>query len=255
MAASLPRVLTAEKIKGAALVVRAQNISAEDAENMLEALAADKRLSLDEISDEILGLLAAGHETTSNTVTFALYCLAHRPQYQEPLREEVRRWLQRHGGKWDHKSLLELTLTWQVFREALRLFPTAPLNIRSNVEATSLMGYAVPKESIMVINNYAVARDPEVFPNPDEFVPERWDPSQRSQAFDILRNFGGGLRQCPGKRFAEEEGIVLIASIVAELKVHPTAALPAGQSLGSLDTTFAFTLSPTEKLSLRFEPW
>mmetsp|Transcript_28229 Transcript_28229/g.47746 ORF Transcript_28229/g.47746 Transcript_28229/m.47746 type:complete len:428 (+) Transcript_28229:110-1393(+) len=105
----------------------------------------EEGLDDNEVVDELLSLVMAGHETTANTLSFCLASLAYHPEIQMKARNEVQQVLSSNGGRFTYETLKQLPYIWQVFREALRLFPTVPVNARDADVDTELGGYFIPK--------------------------------------------------------------------------------------------------------------
>ena len=216
-----------------------------EGKSMLHFLALhESNLPVNEIIDELLSLTMAGHESklicflfqyniiifslflflisilaTANTLSFALVALALDPSIQEKARNQIRL-LESEGVQITYKKINQLSYCWAIFRETLRIFPTVPLNARMVEEDFVYGNYTIPKGSRILINNMAVCRSEKYFKDPLKFDPDRWGSDDRElRNYDITRNFGGGMRLCIGKRFAEEETILLLALILSKFKI------------------------------------
>ena len=165
------------------------------------------------VVSNLLTLIEAGHETTAKALTWTLYLLARSPEWQARVFDEVRKVA--GDGPVESVHLSELNVTQRVIKEAMRLYPPAPIMARDPSVAINLAGRTVPAGSQILIPIYAVHRhrklwdDPDLF-NPDRFLPEAETARPRSQYMP----FGGGPRVCIGQAFAMMEATVLLATFV-----------------------------------------
>jgi cytochrome P450 len=197
-----------------------------------------------EIRDQVMTLMFAGHDTSTSTVTFALYELAHHPDVVERLCAEQDRVL---GG--DHPTIdqmeRELPYLDMVVDEVLRLYPPAWIGPRRAVRDFEWGGYQVPKGAYVNYCSWASHRLPEVFPEPEAFVPERFT---RERKAALPRGayvpFGGGRRVCIGKRFGQLEVKLVTTMFLQRLRAD---ALP-GRTMTVRQMP---TLSPRGGLPMR----
>jgi cytochrome P450 len=194
--------------------------------NMISVMknAENPSLSYSEIKDEIFTIRGAGHETTSNTLSWALFLLSD-PRYCDALakvRNEVDTLIKGDIATFEELKTLKYC-TW-VFYETLRLFPTVPSFPRLSVEDCQLQGFDIPKGTMVFITQSAMNRNPAVWENPDAFCPERFEkvaeltPSKpvgvpEGHKFGFLP-FGAGPRTCIGQRLALMEGLHILAAVV-----------------------------------------
>jgi cytochrome P450 len=164
-----------------------------------------------ELRDEILTIFAAGHSTTANALSWAWYLLATHPDARARFHEEVDRVLQ--GRTPSAEDLEHLPYTRAIFEETLRLYPTAPLVQRKVTTPITVHGMSLPQGARVLINLYNLHRHPDFWPNPDQFLPERWLGSDRPCARYAYLPFGAGPRACVGLHFASVEGLLLLALI------------------------------------------
>lgn len=163
--------------------------------------------------DNLATFLAAGHETTAKALTWTLYLLARAPALQERVRAEVVAVAGRRSiGAGD---IVRLQLTQRVIKEAMRLYPPAPVLTRTARERVVLGGTEVANGTLVVIPIYALHRhrrlwvDPHRF-DPDRFLPEREATMPRAQYMP----FGFGGRTCIGSSFAMIEATAVLATLV-----------------------------------------
>ncbi len=200
-----------------------------------------------EIRDQVMTLMFAGHDTSTSTVTFALWELAHHPDVLARLCEEQDRVL---GGAPPTIDQMEKELPYldTVVDEVLRLYPPAWIGPRRAVRDFEWGGYRVPRGAYVNYCSWASHRLPEVFPEPEAFVPERFT---RERKAALPRGayvpFGGGRRVCIGKRFGLIEVKLVTTMLLQALRAD---ALP-GRAMTVRQMP---TLSPLGGLKMRLGP-
>lgn len=166
------------------------------------------------IRDNILTLFVAGHETTANTLTWALYYLAHNPAVLATLRAELDQVLA--GRAATLADLAALPYTDMVVKEAMRIEPAVSLVPRYVTQHLSLGGYRLQAGSVVLVSIYCLHHDARWWDAPGEFRPERFAAEQ-----EALRHkyaylpFGGGPRVCIGNHFAMMEAQIILATLLA----------------------------------------
>jgi cytochrome P450 len=197
-----------------------------------------------EIRDQVMTLMFAGHDTSTSTLTFMLHELARHPEVTQRLREEQDRVL---GGATPTAAQLEREMPYldMVLDEVLRLYPPAWIGPRRAVREFEFGGYTVPKGAYVNYCSWASHRIPEVFPEPEAFIPERFT---RERKAALPRGayvpFGGGSRICIGKRFGQTEVKLVATKLLQQLDVD---ALP-GRTMTIRQMP---TLSPQGGLKMR----
>jgi cytochrome P450 len=180
--------------------------------------AADEdgnRLSDQQIRDEVMTLLFAGHDTTTSTIGFMFYELARRPDLIAALRDEQERVLGDEPP--DAESLMSgrLELLVMVQDETLRMYPPAWIGARRSVSTYEFAGQTVPGGAYVNYSSWVTHHLAEVFPEPEEFRPERFAPAAKAALpKGAYVPFGGGSRICIGMRFGQLE-VKAIASALA----------------------------------------
>jgi len=171
-----------------------------------------RTLTDDEICDELVVFMLAGHDTTATTLSYALWALGHHRDMQDRLRAEAAAIGDRELTPAD---LPGLTYTVQVLHEALRLCPPGPMNPRTVIADIEVNGYRVPAGSICMVGVYAMHRDPTLWDRPLEFDPERFGPeaSKGRERWQFIP-FGAGARTCIGDHFAMLEATLALATLV-----------------------------------------
>jgi cytochrome P450 family 135 len=168
-------------------------------------------MSDEEMRDELLTLLVAGHETTATSLAWAVERLSRHPQKLDRLRDEVEA-----GGSEDY-----LTATIQ---ETLRLRPVISIVIRRLTEPVEIGGYELPAGLSVTPSVYLVHRNPEIYPDPDRFLPERFLDNPPGTYTWIP--FGGGIRRCLGASFAQFEMAVVLKELVKRWQIRPADPRP-----------------------------
>ena len=163
-----------------------------------------------ELRDELITLLLAGHETTATAITWALYWILKFPTVRDRLLNE----LQALDGRADFSTLVRLPYLNAVCCETLRIYPVVMATFgRVTKSPIELMGCSLEPGTIVVGCIYLAHRREDVYPNPDEFRPERFL-ERRYSPFEYLP-FGGGVRRCIGMAFAQFEMKLVISSILS----------------------------------------
>jgi cytochrome P450 len=169
-------------------------------------------MSDQQLKDEILTLLFAGHDTTSAALSWSLYLLARHPDVQEALHDEAA--AQLAGRTPTADDLPRVPLATAVFEESLRLYPPAPGLAREALEPDEIQGYPVPAKAILMPLQWVTHRHPAYWDEPDRFRPERFLPGRAPDRPKFAYfPFGGGPRVCIGNTFALIEGGLILATL------------------------------------------
>ena len=164
-----------------------------------------------EMRDELLTLLAAGHETTATSLAWAVERLSRHPEKLERLRAEA------VAGEDD----AYLTATIQ---ETLRLRPVIAIVLRRLTEPVEIGGYELPAGISVVPSIYLAHRNPDIYPEPQAFRPERF--LENPPGTYTWIPFGGGVRRCLGAAFAQFEMAVVLRELVKRREVRPVNQKP-----------------------------
>ena len=174
-------------------------------------------LTDEEISDELIVFLFAGHDTTATTLSYAAWALGHHADLQQRVAAEVSALPDRALTPDD---LSRLPFTTQVVRESLRLCPPAPTGTRMASRDIDVGGFRVPAGTMLVVGRMAVQRDPTLWDDPLRFDPDRFSPDR---AKDVPRwqyvPFGGGPRSCIGDHFAMLEVTLALATLIRRVQI------------------------------------
>jgi cytochrome P450 len=184
-----------------------------------------------QLRDELMTIMLAGHETTALALTWTWYLLALHPDVDARLREELLRELS--GRPPTVGDLPRLRYAELVITEAMRLYPPIPIISRQAIAACELGGFPVPPGTPVSFAQWSVHRDPRFYDHPDDFRPERWADglAKRLPRFAYFP-FGGGPRLCIGNTFAMMEATLILATIAQRYRPslvpdHPVVPLPS----------------------------
>ena len=202
-----------EKIK------KDKSFSGEDLLSKLIRVQADDGSTMTDkqLRDEIITILIAGHETTSNALTWTYYLLSQNPKVERKVFDEIDSVLGGDSGEFKQPSIADLPkldYVEKVFREAMRLYPPVWTMGRFVQNDYALGGYTLPKGSSLMFSQYVMHHSSKYYDNPETFDPDRWTEEFKMHLprFSYFP-FGGGIRGCVGEPFAWQEGILLLATI------------------------------------------
>jgi cytochrome P450 len=189
-------------------------------------------------------LFVAGHETTANATTWALYLLSRHPEIQQALQAQVRDAIGARPIAFG--DLPRIPLALEVFKEAMRLFPPAYIIVREPLEDIELRGGVhVGKGELIVMCPWILHRMPQYFRDPERFDPARFTPENEAK---IPRYayfpFGAGRRICIGNQFALMEGQIILATVMQRATV-------TWEGRKALEGDPLLTLRPNRAASMR----
>ncbi len=174
-----------------------------------------RQMSTDEMRDNLLTFIVAGHETTALTLAWALYLCAHDPAVQEAARAEASAVLQ--GRAAEAADLAALPLTRRIVDEALRLYPPAAFLARTAMAPDTLCGREVRAGDTVILPIYALHRNALLWDNPDAFDPSRFAQARSIDRFAYLP-FGDGPRICIGASFALQEAVIILTTLLSRFR-------------------------------------
>ncbi len=224
----------------------------EKPQNFLQALLVEKEktgLFTDhEIYGNVFIMLLAGEDTTSNSISWALYYLAQHPHVFAKLRAEVDTVLGSDAILTDVDALATLKYTEAIAMETLRIKPVTPTLFLESLEDQVVNGLKIKKGVTVMMQSKVAQTSDAHFSNAEAFIPERWlaDSTMERHNTDAFRTFGAGPRFCPGKNLALHE-MKMALSMIAK-NFDPSFAVKPED----VKERFAFTLFP-ENLMLRIK--
>ncbi|KAH0981085.1 hypothetical protein GBA52_008262 [Prunus armeniaca] len=215
--------------------------------NYEEANNHEFRLTTDQIKAVTMDIFSAGSETSATTMEWAMSELLKNPRVMEKVQSEVRQVFE-GKKKIEEEDVQKLHYLKLVMKETFRLHPPGPLISREARERCEIGGYTIPAKAKILINAYAIGRDPKLWADPECFQPERFQGSSidfKGNNFELLP-FGAGKRICPGISFATSN----IELGLAQLLYHFNWNLPNGTKLEALDMAENFGVTVRRKNNL-----
>lgn len=228
----------------------------DESRDLLDVLIAarddesGRRMNDDQLRDEVMTVFIAGHETTAVTLTWALVLVARHPQVMARLQAEADALTEDIPGLED---IPKLAYTRQVIDETLRLYPAVWAIPRTAARDDVLDGYPIAAGSIVTVLVHEVHRQPDVWPDPERFDPERFTPAAIQERQNAAHNlkaaympFGAGHRICIGMHFALLELVIALAAIAR--RYHWRLVEPEVPAIG------VSTLRPARPVQIALTP-
>lgn len=227
-----------------------QQNGAED--NLLSQLLATQdaadpltRMNAVQIRNEAVVILMAGHETTANSLAWAIYLISQYPEVEQKLLEELRTVLD--GRPAEYEDLPRLEYTRAIFEEAMRLYPPVPVLSREAQVEEVIRDRTVPAGSIMLVIPWLLHRHENLWEKPHHFIPERftreWPSKQHKYAYVP---FSAGPRFCLGAAFGLMEATICLATLMQRFSLRLADGHRAGYEC-------RLTLRPIEGLPMKVE--
>jgi len=188
-----------------------------------------KALSDREVIGDTFIFLFGGHETTANTLCFALGLLALYPRVQQKVFEETSAILSDPFPQYEEYKKLVYTM-W-VFKETLRLFPPAVEIPKIAVNEAQVGDFTIPAKTFVNVHLYCLHRNPQYWTEPNEFIPERFDPKGPGIVPGSYYPFSSGPRNCIGKYFSQVEGVIALGMIVKYFNIEVPPGITKEQLL------------------------
>lgn len=174
-----------------------------------------RKMTTEELRDNLLTFIVAGHETTALTLSWALYLCAFDPAVQDRARAEAQSVLGTRSAT--AEDVARLPFIRQVIDETLRLYPPAAFLSRTAQKDDELCGREVRRGDTVILPIYALHRHKKLWENPDRFDPGRFAPGHKTDRFAFLP-FGDGPRICIGANFAIQEAVIILATLLARFR-------------------------------------
>lgn len=195
----------------------------EGTEDLLDMLLAARDeagapMAEQQVRDELMTFMLAGHETTANALSWTFMLLSQHPDARKCVEDEVDEVLSGRAATAEDVGKLEWTTA--VISESMRLYPPAWMIEREAAAPDELDGVRVAPGAIVATPPYLIHRHPEHWPNPEGFEPERFlrDSARERHRFAYLP-FGGGRRQCVGSGFAMLEAVLMLATLTQRFRL------------------------------------
>ena len=210
----------------------------EPPRDMLDLLlAADdegRTMSRDEVRNQIITFIVAGHETVASALTWAWQLLAMHPDALSRVRAEATPFVGSGGPQF--ADLARLPYTAAVIDEVLRLYPPAWLITRRSHQDDVLDGVEMKRGSLIIVSPWLVQRHPSLWERPNQFIPERFLDHAGQRRRDVINGpgyipFGAGPRLCIGRDMALVEAILVLACIAPQVELTAVGATPVAMPL------------------------
>ena len=204
------------------------------------------KVNREHLADQMFQFLFAGHETFANASAWAIHSIAREPEILAKMKAEI-------AGVAGDKPLTmahiaQLDYTGRVFKEAIRKYPPIYGNIRQAQEDTTLGGYKIKKGSFVSVPVHVLHRDPEWYPEPMKFDPDRFLPENEAKLPRFAyQPFGAGPHLCVGRSLATLEGIVLLAEVVRNYDLAP---LPGQSEMPEAKPLVTLTPEPGSRIAV-----
>lgn len=200
-----------------------------DTPTMLRDLLKEKGVDEQELIDQIITMLIAGHETTANALSWTWYLLSQHPEVEKKWREELNQVL--GDRQVTYEDLPKLSYTQQIWQESLRLYPPAWMILREAKEDVEIFGELFSRNSIFMICPYSLHRNLQYFDLPEKFMPERFaEEAVKSLPRNAYLPFGAGSRSCIGNQFATLEAVLIMVLLAQRYRLELAPGQPPAQA-------------------------
>jgi cytochrome P450 len=198
-----------------------------------------------EVRDQVVTIFMAGHETTSQALSWTWYLLSQHPDAEAKLHDELTTVLE--GRIPRYEDIANLRYTRMVIEESMRLYPPAHTFGRQPIAADEVLGHRIPAGAEVLIMPWLLHRKPSLWENPGRFEPERFSPERTAARprFAYIP-FGAGPRICIGAAFAMAEATLILATIAQRYRLRLKPGFP-------VEPQGLITLRPRYGLQMRLE--
>ncbi|XP_066299833.1 cytochrome P450 2D4-like isoform X1 [Branchiostoma lanceolatum] len=220
-----------------------QTFDPNDIRDFIDAFLLEQQRAEDEqarenftdkqLQEVLIDLFMAGTETTATTIRWALLYMMINPEIQEKVHQEIDSVLGQSLPSYAQQNLLPYTTA--TLAEVQRIKPIGPLSVpHATSRDTTLNGYNIPQGTRILVNLWSVHMDPQLFPEPNQFQPERFlDPDGTFVKHEALIPFGIGHRVCLGEQLAKMELFMLFVSLMQRFTFHLPEGAPKPSMVGS----------------------
>jgi cytochrome P450 len=178
------------------------------------------RFSYQEVLDQVCMLFLAGHETSASALSWSLYLISNAPDIQARLFDEVAREV--GSREFQYGDTHRLKLVWNVFREALRLYPPVGFIVRQAAQTQEMRDKQVKKGCPILISPWLLHRHREHWDQPDLFDPDRFNSETGKESVRCaFIPFSAGPRVCSGAAFATQEAVLVLAALIRRFQILP----------------------------------
>ncbi|TMW82257.1 hypothetical protein EJD97_006400 [Solanum chilense] len=209
-------------------------------------------LTLEDIKGLLMNVLVAGSDTSAAGVVWTMTALMKNPKAMKKVQQEIRESIGNKGIV-NEDDVQNMPYFKAVIKETFRLYPPVPLLVpRESMTKSTLEGYEIQAGTIVHVNSWAIARDPKIWENPEEFIPERFlnsDIDYKGQNYELIP-FGAGRRGCPGKTL----GVAFMELALSNLLYAFDWESPHGMKKEDIDTNVRRGITPYKKNELCLIP-
>lgn len=201
---------------------------------------------------EIFGFFSAAFITTNICVSFALFEIAKNKQIQNIMQHEIDKVMTKHGHSWSHECLSEFKYVDQVIEETLRKYPTIPIVTRSNTKKYNLSENTesiIEKKTSFIISIAAIHHDPNYYPNPNEFDPERFSNEAKKKRLPYTYlPYGLGPRNCLASKMGHMLVKIALITVLSKFSIELD-----DKNIQNIEYHLNCVLTPKIKHKLRIE--
>lgn len=238
-------------------VIEDRRRSGEDRGDLLSMLIAAQDTEGDgsgmtdqQLRDEVVTILMAGHETTAVAMSWAWYLLSQNPDIEAKLHAELTEVL---GGRTPTADdMPKLTYTRAIVAETMRLYPPAWILERRAVSDYQIGDFRVKRGALVLMSQMLIHRDPRWWPNADAFIPDRWLDTEAMAARPKFAYFpfGAGTRICIGEQFAWMEAVLCMATIAQRWRMrHDPTHVVDGEALVTLRPRYGMRMQLEKRVA------
>uniref|UniRef100_A0A131YYE1 Cytochrome n=1 Tax=Rhipicephalus appendiculatus TaxID=34631 RepID=A0A131YYE1_RHIAP len=217
---------------------------------ILEHLKNDKYITKEDMREEVDTFMFGGHDTTAMGISWALFLIGHHPEEQRKIHEELDQIFGDDKERYvNFEELRQMKYLECAIKEALRIYPSVPMFTRKCEEPFQIDGATLPAGTMVQTAAYFLHRDPEVFPKPEEFHPERFFPENSKGRHPFAyAPFSAGPRNCIGQKFALAEEKIVIANILRHFRIKSL------DQRDQVEIVSEMVLRPRSGLRIQFTP-